>query len=114
MYTRNVWIVSPAYMLAFRIFEDSALKLRAVPEDDEGIDIDFLKRELKKSEEIARSQGNNEPVSLLRAVVHLRRGSGLLATLLRYSDTPWPSRPVSENTQTEGQCSSLNKVLCLQ
>lgn len=63
VYTRNVWIVAPAYMLAFRIFEDSALKLRAVPEDDQGIDIEYLRRELKKSEELAKAQGNDEPVS---------------------------------------------------
>ena len=63
-YTRNIWIVSPSYMLAFRIFDDSGFskKLRAVPEDDEGIDIDFLKREIKKSEEKAVSDGNNKPV----------------------------------------------------
>lgn len=66
VYTRNVWIVAPAYMLSFRIFEDASFhkKLRAVPEDDEGIDIEFLRREIKKSEERAKSQGNNEPVSL--------------------------------------------------
>lgn len=50
-------------MLAFRIFEDSALKLRAVPEDDQGIDIEFLQCEIKKSEEKALAEGNNEPVS---------------------------------------------------
>lgn len=56
-------MVAPAYMLAFRIFEDSALKLRAVPEDDEGIDIEFLRREIKKSEERVQADGNKEPVS---------------------------------------------------
>ncbi|KAF2756894.1 PLP-dependent transferase [Pseudovirgaria hyperparasitica] len=51
-YTRNVWCVAPTYMLVFRVFEDAGLKskLRAVPEDEEGIDIDFLRRELQKSE----------------------------------------------------------------
>lgn len=65
LYTRNVWIVVPAYMLAFRIFEDAGFhrKLRAVPEDDEGINIDFLRREIGKSEDKARSDGNNVPVS---------------------------------------------------
>ncbi|PSN74566.1 PLP-dependent transferase [Corynespora cassiicola Philippines] len=63
VYTRNVWIVSPSYMLSFRIFDDSGFhkKLRAIPEDDEGIDIDYLKQEIRKSEEDATAGGNNEP-----------------------------------------------------
>lgn len=63
LYTSNVWIVAPAYMLAFRIFQDSALNLRAVPEDEEGIDIDFLREELKKSDEKTRAQQSNGSVS---------------------------------------------------
>jgi aspartate/methionine/tyrosine aminotransferase len=66
IYTRNVWLVSPSYMLVFRIFEDSgfAHKLRAVPsEDDEGIDIDFLRAQIRMSEEKAIQDGITEPVS---------------------------------------------------
>ena len=64
-FTRNVWVVAPAYMLSFRMFEDAGFhhKLRAIPEDDEGIDIEYLRREIKKSEDKARADGNNEPVS---------------------------------------------------
>jgi ABC-type uncharacterized transport system auxiliary subunit len=59
-------------MLAFRIFEDSGFskKLRAVPEDEEGIDIDYLKREIKKSEEKARNEGNNAPVCVTCNLMH--------------------------------------------
>jgi DNA-binding transcriptional MocR family regulator len=66
IYTRNVWLVAPSYMLAFRIFEDSGFhgKLRAIPEDEEGIDIEYLRQELKKSEEKARVDGNNSPVGV--------------------------------------------------
>lgn len=65
VFTRSIWLVAPVYMLAPRIFDDSGFhgKLRAVPEDEEGIDIEFLYREIKKSEEKAKSDGNNEPVS---------------------------------------------------
>ena len=51
-------------MLAFRIFEDAGFhkKLRAVPEDDEGIDMDYLRSEIKKSEDNAIADNNNEPV----------------------------------------------------
>ena len=52
-YTRTIWIVAPAYFLSFRIFEDAGFagKMRAVPEDEEGVDIAFLEREVRKSEE---------------------------------------------------------------
>lgn len=64
-YTRNVWIIAPAYMLSFRMFEDAGFhqKLRAIPEDDEGINIEYLRQEIKKSEDKAKAEGNNEPVS---------------------------------------------------
>ena len=57
VYTRNVWIVAPAYMLAFRIFEDAG------PEDEEGIDMSYLRSQIRQSEERAKSENNNEPVS---------------------------------------------------
>jgi DNA-binding transcriptional MocR family regulator len=62
--TRNVWIVAPAYMLAFRIFDDAALtaKMRAIPEDDEGIDVAYLEQKLREDEEV-RMRGPQEPVS---------------------------------------------------
>lgn len=68
IYTRHVWLVAPAYMLAFRIFEDAGFggKMRAVPEDEDGIDIAFLRRALRKSEEKARLDGNDKPVRAIR------------------------------------------------
>ncbi|KAH8708441.1 pyridoxal phosphate-dependent transferase [Phaeosphaeriaceae sp. PMI808] len=63
IFTRNVWVVAPAYMLSFRMFEDAGFykKLRAIPEDDEGVDLEYLRREIKNSENQARADGNNEP-----------------------------------------------------
>lgn len=71
-FTRNVWIVAPAYMLSFRIFEDAGFhkKLRAVPEDDEGIDIEYLRQQIKKSEDRAKAEGNDEPVSRVDEARH--------------------------------------------
>lgn len=44
LYTQNVYMVAPTYFLACRVFEDHGFvgRLKAVPEDDEGIDINRL------------------------------------------------------------------------
>ncbi|KAK3671300.1 Valine--pyruvate aminotransferase [Recurvomyces mirabilis] len=62
-YTRNIWIVAPAYMLAFRVFEDAGFagKMRAVPEDEEGIDLSYLHEELKKSKDMDKENGQEVP-----------------------------------------------------
>ena len=64
LFTRNVWMVSPTYFLACRIFEDSGFhgRLRSVPEDEEGIDIEYLRKALHTSEMKARAEGNTKPV----------------------------------------------------
>jgi DNA-binding transcriptional MocR family regulator len=64
-YTRHVWIVAPAYHLSFRVFQDAGFhdKFRAIPEDDEGIDIEYFKQAIQKAEDKAISQGIKEPVS---------------------------------------------------
>ena len=50
--TRNVWMVAPCYHLACRVFTDAGFadRLRAVPEDEEGIDIGYLERRLKEAD----------------------------------------------------------------
>lgn len=59
----NVWMVSPTYFLACRIFQDSGFhQLRSIPEDEEGIDIEFLREELRKSDEKSEHGGNLKPV----------------------------------------------------
>lgn len=64
IYTRIVWMVSPTYYLACRIFEDSGFhgRLRAIPEDEEGLDVGYLRDALRKSEAKARDEGNLKPV----------------------------------------------------
>ncbi|KAI9814259.1 MAG: hypothetical protein M1827_003425 [Pycnora praestabilis] len=63
IYTRNVWMVAPTYYLACRIFEDAGFygKLRDIPEDEEGIELAHLKKEMNKSEQKAKAEGNNKP-----------------------------------------------------
>jgi len=45
-YTRAVWMAAPCYYLACPIFADSGFagRMRAVPEDDEGIDLAYLEK----------------------------------------------------------------------
>ena len=64
LFTRNVWMISPTYFLACRIFEDSGFhgRLRSVPEDEEGVDIKYLRNALHQSEMEARAGGNTQPV----------------------------------------------------
>ncbi|GKZ16769.1 hypothetical protein AbraIFM66951_008570 [Aspergillus brasiliensis] len=63
VYTRNVWMVAPAYHLSFRIFDDSGFagRLRAVSQGDAGLDLAYLRQELLAAEERARREDNNAP-----------------------------------------------------
>ncbi|PVH71286.1 PLP-dependent transferase [Cadophora sp. DSE1049] len=51
-YTRNIWMVEPTYFLACPIFQDAGFtgRLRGVPEDDDGIDLGFLRAGLERAE----------------------------------------------------------------
>lgn len=70
VYTKSVQMVAPAYMLAFRIFQDNGLanKLRAVPEDERGVNIEILRRQLQQADE---ASGNGAPVGLTAALPFL-------------------------------------------
>jgi DNA-binding transcriptional MocR family regulator len=64
VYTRNVWMIAPTYYLACRIFDDSGFagKLKGIPEDEEGADVDVLLKHIAQSERKALRDGNIEPV----------------------------------------------------
>ncbi|KAI5865217.1 PLP-dependent transferase [Durotheca rogersii] len=51
-YTRRMFLVEPTYFLAIQTFFDAGLgrKMQGVPEDDEGIDLEFLRRRLEEEE----------------------------------------------------------------
>ncbi|QSZ34580.1 hypothetical protein DSL72_006174 [Monilinia vaccinii-corymbosi] len=46
----RVWMVTPGYFLAGRIFDDSGLRVAAVGEGDDGVDLDVLERKIKVAE----------------------------------------------------------------
>ena len=63
-YTRRIWMVEPTYFLACPIFEDCGFtgKLRGVPEDDEGVDLEFLRKGLAEAEaDIAKCAAPDRP-----------------------------------------------------
>ncbi|OLN81271.1 hypothetical protein CCHL11_07312 [Colletotrichum chlorophyti] len=57
LYTSNIWMVAPCYFLACPIFADAGFdgRLKSVPEDDEGIDIEHLRKGLETA-----GSGNDE------------------------------------------------------
>ncbi|KAJ5689582.1 hypothetical protein N7462_003974 [Penicillium macrosclerotiorum] len=58
--TRKIWVIEPAYFLAFRIFEDAGFngKMHGVIEDAEGVDIAFLEKALEAEREEYRASGS--------------------------------------------------------
>lgn len=82
--TRSIQIVAPAYMLSFRIFEDHGFtgKMRAVPEDEDGVDVAHLRRSLQRSDDQANIDNPNSSVGLLNLL------SGQCSASACYSRTP--------------------------
>ena len=60
-YTKNIWMIEPSYFLACPIFTDNGFKgrLRGVPEDEEGLDVEFLRRSLAEVEKSSTQQAPN-------------------------------------------------------
>ncbi|KAI8946028.1 pyridoxal phosphate-dependent transferase [Xylaria longipes] len=56
--TLAVWVVAPCYFLACPIFADAGFagRMRAVPEDEEGVDTAILEREMRALEEATQQQ----------------------------------------------------------
>lgn len=75
VYTRNVWTVDPTYHLAGRMLDDAGFagRVHGIPEDNEGIDLDFLAKELCAAEKRADEEDNKEPVSQMIALALRRR-----------------------------------------
>lgn len=104
-YTRNIWMVEPCYFLACPIFMDNGFQalMRGVPEDDEGLDIEFLRNALKHADQepagVANRKTGERYKKLYRHVIYcvptfsnpsaktmsLRRRQGLV-TLAREFD----------------------------
>ncbi|KAI0103206.1 pyridoxal phosphate-dependent transferase [Nemania sp. FL0031] len=57
--TLAIWVVAPCYFLACPIFADAGFagRMRAVPEDEEGVDLEVLEREMGALEEREGANG---------------------------------------------------------
>ncbi|KAK7425967.1 Valine--pyruvate aminotransferase [Neonectria magnoliae] len=62
VYTQRVWMIEPTYFMACPMIEDAGLtgKLRGVPEDEEGLDINYLKDAISKAD--AESGPGSRPI----------------------------------------------------
>lgn len=56
--TRYIWMVAPTYFCACRVFDDAGFagRMRAIPEDHEGLDITYLSEQLERCETQAAFQ----------------------------------------------------------
>ncbi|KAI0863790.1 pyridoxal phosphate-dependent transferase [Xylaria cubensis] len=60
--TLAIWVVAPCYFLACPIFADAGFagRMRAVPEDEEGVNIEVLEREMRALEETQRRRRDGD------------------------------------------------------
>ncbi|KAI0828746.1 PLP-dependent transferase [Hypoxylon sp. FL0890] len=65
LYTRRMFLVEPAYFLAVQTFLDAGFgqKMQGIPEDDEGIDLEFLRRRLEEEESRSLNEKQESGVS---------------------------------------------------
>ncbi|KAJ5168438.1 uncharacterized protein N7482_004032 [Penicillium canariense] len=59
--TQLIWLVEPAYHLVFRSFEDSGFdgRMRAVPEDEEGMDVHALEAALERHHAVGSNENSS-------------------------------------------------------
>ncbi|KAL4960185.1 aminotransferase [Aspergillus stella-maris] len=62
VYTRRIWMVEPTYFHACTIFEDAGFqgRLVGVPEDEEGLDVQFLRRQMEFVDAEAETEAEGE------------------------------------------------------
>lgn len=106
-YTRRIWMIEPAYFLACPIFDDVGYQgmLRGVPEDDEGLDINYLEQALEDLDAQANGTTHREglaPKSGIRfgklykhviyAVPTFANPSGRTLSIRRRQELVWLAR----------------------
>ncbi|RXG48515.1 hypothetical protein VDGE_10138 [Verticillium dahliae] len=71
-FTRAIWMVAPCYFLACPIFEDAGFggRLRAVPEDDDGANVEVLAQKLQELDEAWERDGRGAKPEDLKKGAH--------------------------------------------
>lgn len=66
VYTRNIWMIAPTYFLACRMMDDAGFsgRMRGIPEDETGVDLDYFRRELIAAEDKPALESLSKPVNL--------------------------------------------------
>lgn len=70
-YTKAVWVIAPCYYLACGVFEDAGFagRLRASPEDDEGVDLEALELKIQRLEQEDGDDGRAKPKASLQLLL---------------------------------------------
>ena len=129
--TRAVWVVAPCYHLMCPILEDAGFagRLRATPEDDEGMDLDALERKIRDLEErekdlpptevrnlLCQARNISQISSILTATIYLvlqggqTREEALPARHLRRRNLLQPLRQDHVSPSSRGPCPSGPQV----
>ncbi|KAL9627223.1 MAG: hypothetical protein Q9204_006721 [Flavoplaca sp. TL-2023a] len=94
VYTKYIWMVSPTYFRVCPIFEDNAFagRLRSVPEDEEGIDVQFLRHRLSGVDQDTsslRARGHDSQPFRISADSHEALGNGGTKPQTLKGSQPW-------------------------
>ncbi|KIW17924.1 hypothetical protein PV08_05119 [Exophiala spinifera] len=100
IHTQRVYMVAPTYFLACRIFEDHGFvgRLKAVPEDEEGLDIDKLE-ELISQEDRAKGPPELQPLPFKRPLANQKVFKHIIYCVSTFSNPSGKSMSIARREQ---------------
>lgn len=121
----TVFVEEPSYFLAFQIFRDHKLKIVSIPVDQDGLDLDYLQRELKQHKPAFlytiptyhNPGGQSLSAERRNKLLELSQQHGFLIVadevyqLLSYVDQPPPALGTMIESNTVISLGSFSKIL---
>jgi len=121
----TVFVEEPSYFLAFQIFRDHQLNIVSIPVDEDGLDLEYLQRELKNHKPAfvytiptyQNPGGQSLSAERRKALVELSQKHGFLIVadevyqLLSYFDEPPPALGTMIESDTILSLGSFSKIL---